>query len=277
MGLSQRKIQKIFDKQKLANYIDIEKTASSQKCFVLNSPFLDNMDDTISLTLYLQNPKSKYKYLLSDDGFSFMNCCPDGLKGIKDKFLRSYIQHTDNLSTATPKKILHECYDPKNDAFEIKFNNIKDAPTAYHYLIETILSFQAIFDFRFKQKAYMDKQKKVDTKSWSDLHKEVQAHPEEANHDFYQNEKDERDNGLRLLDNIEGLIKIKATRAYVRTIKNQVQVANLFLSVFDHAKGFPSKTSIDDKQLADHLNKDESTFLKHFSNNQPELPNSTKD
>ena len=256
MALTQKKLQKIMDKYyEDSNNIHVQGIHSgilSGQAFMIKSPYIGTMKENITLTLYYN--KQQNRYLLSDDGYNIAAVLPGG-------FTNNYNLETYMKSSV---KFHHVQFNPDNQAFQVTFKNINQITEAYHFLIQTIIDFLGAVSFSHMKKPQQSIPE-IANNYWDSLRNNLDEHPEDVDKSLFNSVKQGRDNAISTLDDTEKLIKIRATIAYVRSLREQVRTANEILASISHNKYVPHKISINAKQIAKHLDNDITRYAKFLN------------
>lgn len=219
------------------------------QAFIITSPYVDTMKSNITLTLYYNN-KSK-DYLLSDDGFSIGSVLPNGFK--ENQSLEDYLRSS--------VKFHHVTFNAKSQAIQVSFSDVKKVTEAYHQVVQTIIDFLGAFSY-----SHMSSPKQsipsIASNYWQTLSNNLDSHPEEVDKSLFDSVKAGRDNAISMLDNTEKLIKMRATTAYVRSLREQVRTANAILAGISNNKYVPRKFGVNAKKIAMRLDNDVTKYSK---------------
>ncbi|QBP18232.1 hypothetical protein [Acetilactobacillus jinshanensis] len=253
MKLTQKKLQKIMDRYyENSDNIRVQSIDSGDlkgQAFSILSPYMDTMKAGIALTLYYNQKQNDY--LLSDDGYSVGSVLPNGFKN--DPRLKDYLESS--------VKFHHVTFNPKSQAIQVSFKDIKKVTQAYHYLIQTIVDFLGAFSYSHMQSP-KESIPSITSNYWRALTDNLDAHPEDVDKSLFDSIKAGRDNAINILDNTEKLIKMRATIAYVRSLREQVRTANEILVSISHNKYVPRKFMVNAKEIAKRLDDDVTKYSK---------------
>lgn len=256
MALTQKKLQKIMDKYyENSDNIHVQGIQSgvlSGQAFMIKSPYIGTMKENITLTLY--HNKQKDNYLLSDDGYNIAAVLPNGFAN--NRGLEAYMKSS--------VKFHHVQYNQNNQAFQVTFKDIDRITEAYHFLVQTIIDFLGAVSFAHMKKPQQSIPE-IANNYWDSLRSNLDEHPEDVDKSLFDSVKQGRDNAISTLDDTERLIKMRATMAYIRSLREQVRTANEILVSISHNQYVPRKISVNAKQIAKRLDDDTTRYTRRLN------------
>ncbi|XIF19937.1 MAG: Hypothetical protein AJITA_00650 [Acetilactobacillus jinshanensis] len=253
MKLTQKKLQKIMDRYyENADNIRVQSIDTGDlkgQAFIITAPYIDTMKSNITLTLYYDN-KDK-DYLLSDDGYSVGSVLPNGFKN--NAHFKAYLKSSVEFHKVT--------FNPKSQAIQVAFTDVKKVTEAYHHLVQTIVDFLGAFSYSHMQ-GTKQSIPSITGNYWQTLSNNLDSHPEEVDKSLFDSVKAGRDNAISILDDTEKLIKMRATAAYVRSLREQVRTANEILASISHNRYVPRRFEVNAKKIAMRLDNDVTKYSK---------------